>query len=277
VLSWNIQFAGSRDLHFFYDGGDAVHVPPPVVDRTLAGIAAHVREADLALIQEIDRGARRTNFVDELPALAAGFPAWASACYHRVRWLPHPTRVPLGRVEFHLAALSRFAMRDARRVQLPRMNEPRWRRALNIKRCLLDAELPIEGGGALSVAVTHLSAFTKGDDTLVRQVAAVAEWMESRPKPWILAGDFNLLPPGDDPARLPDAVEYSHETNPMERLIPRFRSALPPDAYTYQPFGGRPDRVLDYVFVSDDVEVLSAEAAPSDLSDHLPLRVRVRV
>lgn len=252
-------------------------MPPEVVARTLAACVPIVRAADVALLQEVDRGARRTGYVDELPSLAEGFAQWASAPYHRVAWLPYPARRPLGRVDFHLAVLSRYRMRDARRLQLPRMNEPRWRQALNLKRCVLDAQLPLEGGGALAVGVTHLSAFTKGDDTLARQVAALAEWMAARPKPWVLAGDLNLLPPGDDPGRLRDAIQYSHARNPIEALIPRFRSILPPGIHTYQPYGSAPDRTLDYVFASEDVEVLEAGVVPCDLSDHLPVRVRLRL
>ena len=36
VLSWNLQFAGSRRHHFFYDGGQAVHVPPEDVEAIAA-------------------------------------------------------------------------------------------------------------------------------------------------------------------------------------------------------------------------------------------------
>ena len=105
VTSWNIQYAGSRRLHFFYDGGRAVSVPLPLVQETLAGIAAELGEADIALVQEVDRGARRTAFVDELEALSAGFPNWASATYHKSRFVPSPSWEPLGRVDLRLAIL----------------------------------------------------------------------------------------------------------------------------------------------------------------------------
>ena len=42
VLCWNLQFAGSRQHHFFYDGGPAVHVPPEdEVAQACARVDAH--------------------------------------------------------------------------------------------------------------------------------------------------------------------------------------------------------------------------------------------
>ena len=157
--------------------------------------------------------------------------------------------------------------------------DSRIRRAFNLKRCVLHAEIPM-GDRKLAVAVTHLSAFSKGDGTMPLQVEVLRAWMEEREKagqPFILAGDLNLLPPGDDPRRLPDPDEYRDVPNPIGLLLPRFRSAAPLDRHTYQPFGGRPDRVLDYLFVSDDIDVIDAGPAPTDLSDHLPLRATLRL
>ena len=168
------------------------------------------------------------------------------------------------------------------------MDEARVVQALNLKRALLTAEVPVAGlDQPLAVAVTHLSAFSFGDGTLEAQVAALADWMESRPpgQPWVLAGDFNLLPPGDNRDRL--AVErdlYADETNPIESLIPRFTTAFPdpldPAARTYLPFGAdSPDRKIDYVFVGGPVRVQSAEVLVrhSDISDHLPIVLDVVV
>ncbi len=295
VLSWNIQFAGTRRQQFFYDGGEAVHVPEADLERGLSGVAAVLRAAapDIALLQEVDRASTRTHSVDELTALLARepFPVWASAPYHRCRYVPVPPRDPLGKVELHLAILSRFRQRAALRIQLPLLAEPRLRQALNLKRCLLTSTIPIRGWDApLHVAVTHLSAFSRGDGTLPRQVAVLAEWMHAREQagePFVLGGDLNLLPPGDDPARLPDAAEYADRPNPISVLVPRFRSIVPvgrmlsPENATYLPWGATgPDRLLDYLFVSDGIEVLSAGppvrgAGPvpgeEPISDHLPL------
>ncbi|MBN1335689.1 MAG: endonuclease/exonuclease/phosphatase family protein [Deltaproteobacteria bacterium] len=291
ILSWNVQYAAGRRLHFFYDGGTAVHVPEGDVRATLEGLEAVIaaEAPDLVLLQEVDRDSRRTGRIDQVPPLATAARAacLATASYHRARFVPIPVRHPLGRVDMHLALLSRFPMTGAERVALPLLRESRLRRAFNLKRALLWATLPVEGGPDLDVAVTHLSAFSLGDGTLARQVVVLDAWMREREaarRPFVLAGDLNLLPPGDDPGRLgADAVEYADDPNPVEALLAAHRCVLPdpaeplrPDQRTYLPFGATlPDRVLDYVFVGPGIEVEDARVLQEhrDLSDHVPLCV----
>jgi endonuclease/exonuclease/phosphatase family metal-dependent hydrolase len=264
-LSWNIQYCGSRKHRFFYDGGSAVHVPAPDVRETLAAVSTRLGDVDVALLQEVDRGSDRTGRVDELAAL--GMPTFASASYHR-GWIPYPWP-PLRSVDLHLAIASRVRLDAAERIALPAMNEPRWRRLFNLRRGILAARIPVEGGAALHVAVTHLSAFTAGDDTLTRQVAVVRAWMEERERrgePWLLAGDFNALPPG---AHHPD-----EPPNRAMEGIP-FRSLV--HGETYQPFGAAPDRQYDYVFASQGLTVTSPRVERHEASDHLPLVWQVQV
>lgn len=295
VATWNLQFAGTRRRKFFYDGGEAVHVPEADRDHGLSTITSELSaiDADLLLLQEIDRDSDRTGRLDQLGVLrgATAYAAWATASCHRCRFVPVPAREPLGRVDLHVALAARFALGAGRRIQLPLLDEPRWRKAFNLKRCLLTAEVPVEGRARpLHVAVTHLSAFSRGDGTLGRQVAVLRAWMEARERAgdaFVLGGDLNLLPPGDDPTRLgADAVEYADRPNPIEALIPRFRSVIAPDRLrepanaTYLPWGAeRADRVLDYVFVSDDVEVVEAapRQRPDPISDHHPVVATLRI
>ncbi|MCB9765880.1 MAG: endonuclease/exonuclease/phosphatase family protein [Alphaproteobacteria bacterium] len=294
LVSWNIQFSASRKHQFFYDGGDVVQVPRADVDETLAAIAKALRALgpDLALLQEVDRGSDRTHRVDQLGPLldALKDPCEVSAPYHRARFVPFPVPDFLGKVDMNLAVLSRFSMRQAARVQLPLLKESRIRQAFNLKRALLHAEVPVEGlSHPLAIAVTHLSAFSRGDGTLAEQVAVLEAWMSARPEgqPWILAGDLNLLPPGDDPKRLRVHSElFADEVNPIERLLPRFqeifgaRNQLDTENRTYLPFGYQePDRKIDYVFYGGPIEVEEAEVLRrySALSDHLPVRAVLRL
>lgn len=298
VVSWNLQYGAGRKHRFFYDGGDAVHVPLADVQEAMAGIQEALRryDPDISLLQEIDRDSDRTQRMDQLPLLAgldgAGAHCVAAATYHRSRWVPAPMPVPLGRVDMNLGVLVRGPLFDAKRLALPLLDESRVRQIFNLKRAVLTGELPIDGHDRpLRVAVTHLSAFSRGDGTLDRQVAELKRWMEAQSEdpaqPWILAGDFNLLPPGDDPTRL--AVEsdlYADGRNPIDALIPQFRTAfsvaalLAEDARTYVPYGAAaPDRKIDYVFVGGPIDVISAEVDRSviALSDHLPIVLKLRI
>ncbi len=285
-LSWNLQYGASRKHRFFYDGGEAVHVPPEDVAWTveaIQGVLASTR-AQVVALQEVDRDSTRTGRIDQLPPFvrAAGASCEAATPYHRSPYVPTPSHQPLGRVDMQLATLVQGPMLHASRIALPLLAEARYRQVFNLKRALLVTEVPIEGWDKpLAIANTHLSAFSFGDGTHEQQVAVLKQWIESRPpdQPWILAGDMNLLPPGFDKASL--AVEsdlYADEKNPIELLLPAqtevLGDQLAPENRTYLPFGQAvPDRKIDYVFIGGPIQVRSARVMSehAEISDHLPI------
>lgn len=292
LLSWNIQFAGSRKHHFFYDGGRAVHVPKEDVLSTLDSITQVFKEidADILLIQEVDRHTDRTANIDELEHLR-GYTLginWASTPYHKVPYVPHPSFEPMGRVNLHLSILSKYRLLDATRTQLSLLQEPRWRQYFNLKRAILETRMPIGTGQQhLIVANTHLSAFSHGDGTLSKQIATIKAWMDKQPagQPWILAGDFNLLPPNDTPNRLgDDALLYADSSNPIVEIYNNyaevFEDALGSENRTYLPVGSdTPDRKIDYIFYGGPIEIQKASVLSEHhaISDHLPIRLQFRL
>ena len=296
LLLWNVQFAAGRDQIFFYDGGSAVHVAPDVVVRSLDRIGEVLREldADLVLLQEVDRSSDRTGRIDQLAALLqrAPYPLHLSAPYHRSPYIPFPAHQHLGRMDMHLAVLSRVQLQEAIRHQLPALHEPWLRRQFNLRRALLELRLPRQRAGPLAVLETHLSAFSRGDGTLPRQVAALVRHLcrlDREAVPWVLGGDFNALPPGDDPARLGAAAGlYPEIVSPISVLFDRWRPAISASAHRSDPQRwrtwlppGEPlaERALDHAFTSDGLEVLEVEVLHrfDDISDHLPIRLVVRI
>jgi endonuclease/exonuclease/phosphatase family metal-dependent hydrolase len=289
VLSWNIQFSASREEAFFYDGGEAVHVPRERVERTMEAIASFIREQDpdVVFLQEVDRDSARTARIDQLQTyLEAGeWACYSSTPYHRSRYVPHPSSQHLGRVDMHLAILSRFSLGTGERVALPGLSEGWLRRQFNLRRALQWVELPVEGGTTIRLGNTHLSAFSQGDGTLGHQVAVLQSWMGGGTS-WILAGDMNLLPPGDDANRLEGSENsYADDPNPAIGLEPlRYdvaRSALLEESErTYVPFGAtKPDRKIDYLLSGEGLELVEHQVlrGPMALSDHLPIRAVFRV
>ena len=295
VMVWNVQYCASRKHEFFYDGGTAVHVPTEDVSATVEAVADAIRthDPDLVLLQEVDRDSARTGRVDQLAAILERVPydRWIAAPYHRVRHVPHPPGNHLGRIHMDLATLSRYELTAAKRIQLPLLREPFYRRLFNLKRAALEVTVP-HPGGSLTVLNTHLSAFSYGDGTLQAQTDRLQRRLDELERlkfPWILAGDFNMLPPGDDPDRLGDEAQMYPPDNPLEKFLDAGYRAVPdpvdalsdPSSWrTYLPFGAtEPDRTLDYVFVSPGVEVRSARVLGeySDVSDHLPLLVELDV
>lgn len=286
VLSWNLQYGASRKHHFFYDGGEAVHVPPEDVAWTIDAISAALKAADpdLVLLQEVDRDSKRTGRKDQLPPLvqASGATCQAATPYHKSPFVPTPTGNFLGRVDMELATATRGPMLHASRLALPMLVEPRYRQVFNLKRAVLVTEVPVKGWDQpLAIANTHLSAFSRGDGTLEKQVAVLREWIEARPEgqPWIVAGDFNLLPPGFDKGLLKAQDDvYADDPNPIAQLYPKYTEVLgdqlAPEHRTYLPFGAtEPDRKIDYFFVGGPLRVEAARvlAEHRDISDHLPV------
>jgi endonuclease/exonuclease/phosphatase family metal-dependent hydrolase len=289
VLSWNLQFAGSRKEAFFYDGGTAVHVPEARVQETMKGMAKVIQEnaPDVLFLQEVDRDSARTGRVDQLQAyLGAGeWACWSSTPYHKSRYVPHPSHEHLGRIDLHMAVLSRFALASGERIALPGLAEGWLRKQFNLKRALQWVSLPVEGAPPIRLGNTHLSAFSHGDGTLSHQVGVLKAWM-GLDESWLLAGDMNMLPPGDDPSRLETpGSSYGDDPNPIEVLNPeRFDVAkqdlLAESARTYLPFGAeKPDRKIDYLLASERLELVEERVLieASEWSDHLPVWAVFRV
>ncbi len=113
-------------------------------------------------------------------------------------------------------------------------------------RCILKVEL--EGG--VTVLVTHFGLNPDEQENAVRALLG-----NICDKKCILMGDFNVTP--DD--RVLDPIRER-----MKDTADRFdgpRLSFPSD---------HPDRKIDYIFVSEDVEVISADIPPIVASDHRP-------
>ncbi len=202
----------------------------------------------------------------------------------------------MGSVGMKLVTLSRYRIRDATRHQLPLLPEDPLRRQFNLRRAVLEARFPVEGGGTFAALNTHLSAFAQGTRTMEKQVAKVkriADRLSAKQVPWITGGDFNLLPPGDAYMRLPAAQRISFrpktEIKPLFdsfRAVPGIKevnSEDPSDWYTHfpnDPAFERPNKTIDYLFYSDDLILGDHRIRQDDtwkLSDHLPVIAEFKI
>ena len=253
LLMWNIQYGASRNYHFFYDGGTDVSVSEAHVSETMDALTKVIRthNPDIVLLQEVDRGSRRTNHVDQLVELLKqlDYPDYVSTSYHKVPFVPHPTWEPIGKVDMQLSVLSKFRIDSASRYQLPLLDESPVRRLFNLRRALLEVRLPTTTGEDLLLFNTHLSAFSQRDGTLERQIAVLDQHMqaaEDQKRSWLLGGDLNALAPGDDPERLgEDAKWYATEESPVQPLFNHHRHPVPTSVYETDPSLGEPTYLLE--------------------------------
>lgn len=294
VLSWNVQYMAGKDYHFFYEGGTDRRPSESAIRRTTEKIARIIAEEDpdIILLQEVDHGARRTDYrnqiADLMEALPEKWPCRASAWYWKAGFVPHPDI--MGSVGMKLVTLSKYRIEKATRHQLPLLNEGPLRRQFNLKRAVLDSRLQVEGGSDFAVLNTHLSAFARESRTMEKQVAEVKKILDrlsEKQIPWVAGGDFNLLPTADDYMRLPPEERYLYR--PETEIRPLFEDyqAVPginelnrqdPSAwYTHlpnRPSVDRPNKTIDYIFYPDSVTLGKHGVRQENtwkLSDHLPV------
>jgi endonuclease/exonuclease/phosphatase family metal-dependent hydrolase len=293
VLTFNVQFLAGTGYHFFYDGGPDTLVAKSDVESMAARVGSFIAQsnADLVLLQEVDCGARRTSYLDEFALLRDALPKamqnYASTYYWKSKFVPHPKI--LGSAGTKLVLFSRYRLGAARRCRLPSKPGNPIDRDFNLKRAILEVELPLADGGYLTVLNTHLEAFPKGTRVMDRQIRKVLErleWSARENQPWILGGDFNLLPPGQSDRLHPETRGIHREPSEIALIYERY-PGVPTVAeatgnemdrtFTFtQRSGARriPIRTLDYLFAAPAVTIERysvQQEGMMDISDHLPL------
>jgi endonuclease/exonuclease/phosphatase family metal-dependent hydrolase len=293
AMTFNVQFLAGTGYHFFYDGGPDTLVARNDIEKIATKVASVLTNsaADLILLQEVDSCARRTAYIDQLALLLAGLPRelqnHVSAYYWKSKFVPHPK--VLGSAGTQLVTLSRYRVDTARRYQLPYTPGNFIERDFNLKRAILEADLPISNGRCVKILNTHLEAFPKGSHVMERQIQKLLERLNQLTRsgqPWILGGDLNLLPPGQSTRLAPQNRGIHHEPSELGAIYERY-SGVPPilDAtghqmqrcftFTKKAGGTRvPVRTLDYFFASPMVKIeryVVPQDEMMDVSDHLPL------
>jgi endonuclease/exonuclease/phosphatase family metal-dependent hydrolase len=297
LLSWNIQFmAGNKNNHFFFDGGNDPWPAQKTIQHTLKEVA-HIlisENADIILLQEVDDGAARTYHRDQLQDLLVLLPqsyrCYTSAFYWKACFIPHPAI--MGSAGMKLSVISKYKISKAIRYALSAITSDNIiLRQFNPKRAMLEARLPIEGGGDLYAVNTHLSAFAQGSNTMQKQVSQVDELLTKigqRGSYGFIGGDFNLIPPGNAYARLSayNKRYFNAQGSEIRILFEKYHT-VPSLAevngldyahwYTNMATIAEPklpDKTIDYFIFSSGFSADSQYVRYQDtlpISDHLPL------
>jgi len=297
VLSWNVQYMAGKSYVFYYDmpgfSGPDKRPESTSITRTIEAVAALIdrEKPDIVLLQEMDEGASRTDMEDQAARLQSllkqPYPFRTEAFYHKSRYIPHP--MIQGSVGLKLTTLSRFPIREATRHQLSLMPQDWISQQFYLKRCVLECRIPLNNGTEIAVLNTHLDAFSQGTDTLKNQVSEVIQILEGLDRegtPWIIGGDFNLLPPGQH-ALLPKDVRLSYQPrSELTELCNRYQVFPTVEETTGSHFKNffthfpnnpsvhAPDRTIDYIFRSANMKWITGEVIQQNtwsISDHLPL------
>ena len=151
--------------------------------------------------------------------------------------------------------LSRFPILEARSVPIPDPS-PRGYDGYYETRCVLRCAVEA-AGERLEFAVTHFGLNPDEQENAVRTLTGCLPQTRC-----VLMGDFNVLP--DAPVLVPIRSRLV-DTAPL----------LGEDCLTFP--SDRPDRKIDYILLSADLEALSAEILPVTAADHRPYRARIRI
>jgi endonuclease/exonuclease/phosphatase family metal-dependent hydrolase len=298
VMTWNVQYLAGKRYVFWNDlaqGNDEAPTPEDMA-FSLDEVARVIRDEqpDVVLLQELDDGAKASDYQDQLKLLrervADIYPCSTSAFDWKADFVPDPHIV--GSVGRQLATLSRYKIESAERLQLPEQPDNLISRQFQPKNALLVSYLGQSDGGQVAVLNTHLDRAVQPDDTLQHQVVAVAKVLdqyEARGTPWLIGGDFNLLPLGQF-QRLPAEQRTPYSADSALHLLWDKYPMIPTNNeasginrerwlthYPNDPGLNGPDRTVDYLFYSSRIKRVEAEVRQDDtlrISDHLPVIAR---
>ncbi|MBN2433713.1 MAG: endonuclease/exonuclease/phosphatase family protein [Spirochaetes bacterium] len=296
ILSWNLQYMAGKKYLFFYDewdgSGPDKRPSPEEIQKTFKRVVQIINDEDpdILLLQEIDVDSKKTDYDDQLAILLSmispEYKSYSSCWYWRASFVPHPKI--MGKVGLKLAVISKYKIISSERHQLPVMPGNFIIRNLNFKRAVLKTEIGLKSGQTLTVMSTHLDAFAQGSDTMQKQVQAVSDLLNNlnnNSKNWLIAGDFNLIPPGQSYSLLPeDEKQYFQKETEMELLYnqfhvyPSLNDIQGENIYNwFTHFPNRqkaPDRIIDYIITSENIipeDYFVRSNDTLDISDHLPL------
>ncbi|QXI05544.1 endonuclease/exonuclease/phosphatase family protein [Pseudomonas tensinigenes] len=298
VMTWNVQYLAGKRYVFWNDLAQGNDEAPTLEDMafSLDEVTRVIRDEqpDVVLLQELDDGAKASDYQDQLKLLqervADLYPCSASAFDWKAEFVPDAH--VFGSVGRQLATLSRYRIEHAERLQLPVASANFISRQFQPKDALLATKLPLSDGGQLTVFNTHLERARQPDDTLQAQVSAVAKVLdkyESQGLPWLIGGDFNLLPLGQyrrlsAEQRMPYSADSElHLLWDKYPMIPTNNEASGIDRaqwlthYPNDPGLNGPDRTVDYLFYSPKIKRVEAMVRQDDtlrISDHLPVIAR---
>jgi endonuclease/exonuclease/phosphatase family metal-dependent hydrolase len=298
VMTWNVQYLAGKRYVFWNDLAQGPDESPTPEDMafSLDEVARVIRDEqpDLVLLQELDDGAKTSDYQNQLKLLQERLADLYPCSTHAFDWKADfvPDVHIFGSVGRQLATLSRFQIEHAERLQLPEAPVNFISRQFQPKNALLISYLPLRDGGQMAVLNTHLDRAVQPDEAQQAKVMAVAKVLdtyEGRGTPWLIGGDFNLLPLGQYQRLAPEQrTPYSadsalHVLWDKYPMIPTNNEASGVDRdqwlthYPNDPSLNGPDRTVDYLFYSPRIKRLEAEVRQDDtlrISDHLPVIAR---
>ena len=295
ALSYNIGFAAyTPDFGFFMDGGKESRAKSKEsVNKTLGGILNLVKgtDADFIMLEEVDKKATRSHYVDQQSFLESGLKEYNSVftVNYDSSYLFYPFTRPHGKSLAGTLTLSRFDITQSTRRSLP--IEDTFMKFLDLDRCYTVSRMPVKNGKELILYTIHLSAYTSDGTIADEQFKMLVNDMQSEYEKGnyiVCGGDFNKDLLGDSGKYFgipnenytwaqPLKTEFLKDTAlsliaPLDKdnPIPSCRNADAP--YNSDQFVV----TVDGFIVSDNIEIRESKVIDTGFSysDHNPVLIK---
>lgn len=251
VMTWNIRVGV----------GPGESLKGDALKENLQAIADVISDsgADIVLLQEVDRGSKRTDNLDQLTILG-------KATGMHSHWVP---AIENEDMKYGIGMLSRWPISEGSGLILPKVEYtnpdiPEWYSEQRMGMIVHIDELDIP----LAVINTHLGLTKEQRVDQIAQLAYLAS-KQKREGRWVLfGGDLNAEPDGTEllPVRniLRDVYQNHTDKYGLTADMPISQRLTFPAT--------NPDRCIDYLFVDRDAfQVESVAVLDKPLSDHLPV------
>lgn len=289
VTTFNIGYAGLDSAQdFFADGGTGSSSASKKQTMTnLNRITCFLKSlnSDFMLIQEVDRKAKRSFYVDELSYMNSRHRGYETgfAVNYKVPFVPVPLTHPMGSVLSGLALFSRYKTDAWFRYQYP--GQESWPTQLfELDRCFLEARIPVKSGRTLVLIDSHLSAFDKGGRIRKLQLQFLRKHMMAEYRNGnyvIVGGDWNHNLPSTNPDKFlhREAYPFWLQNLPAGFTPSGFKWACDPTIPTVRTVAQRYREGINYTaiidgfLVSPNIDIISVQAHQLHFtsSDHNPV------
>lgn len=296
AVTYNIGFcAYLPDYSFFMDGGKESRAESrESVEKTLDGIVGFMskRDADIYLVQEVDRHSTRSHQVDQKEAIVGAKQLSTYDSTYAVNYdspyLMYPLTEPHGKNYAGILTLSKFDITQSIRRSLPIQTDVA--KVFDLDRCYNVNRIKTSNGKELCLYNLHLSAYTTDETIADKQLDMLYDDMVSEYEKgnYIVAGgNFNKDLTGNSgeifgisgknyswskpfkKEELPEMLTLADSVD-KENPVPSNRNANEPwdSETTFQ-------NVLDGFIVSDNIKIIEAGVINLDFiySDHNPVGI----
>jgi endonuclease/exonuclease/phosphatase family metal-dependent hydrolase len=292
IITWNIGYCGlDKEMDFFYDGGTKVFTPKAKCIKNLLAVEEFLKQndsADFIFIQELDKGSKRSYYINEYDSLTAVLknhvPFFGKN--YDVFFVPVPPSSPMGKVLSGLTTFSKYKPASSVRYSFP--GEYGFPKQLfMLDRCFLVNRYPLQNGKELVVINTHNEAFDPGEIRRA-QMAYLKDFLvkEYNNGNYIITGgDWNQSPPDFKPEFSGNQINTQQMMMTSDYLSPEWKWKY--DNHTpsnrtvitaYDP-SSTTTTILDFFLLSPNIEEISVKCINLNFenSDHNPVKIKVKL